>query len=173
MNINNEASNTRAMQLHTLSKLVTEKRVGNDILEISLESNIDMNESLLLNCQGQLADIVDTLETKKSIIFSDVDEQIIIKLSFIEPVSITKFGILAVATDKQDQKLELSEPKLVKLYVNSPLIDFNEIEDLTPCYSRNFSLEDLKEFSIFNLPGSKFHRVKHITIFIQENQENK
>ncbi|KAF7457331.1 PITH domain protein [Cryptosporidium felis] len=181
MNINNEASNTRAMQLHTLNKLANEKKTCNELTEISLESNINMNESLMLNCKGNLSRAISILEENNDFIYSDVDEQAIIKISFVEPVLITSFGIQALdfkssvcLDDCEDiDKSQFSKPKLVKLYVNSPLVDFSEIEDLTPCFTKVFIDQELQEFSAFNLPGSKFHRVKHLTIFIEENQESK
>ncbi|KAH8583985.1 Thioredoxin 1 [Cryptosporidium sp. chipmunk genotype I] len=184
MNINNEASNTRAMQLHTLNKLAHEKRNGNDAVEISLESNINLNESFMLNCRGELGKAISILEESKEIIYSDVDEQMIIKINFIEPVSVTKFGILALDIEKESEKFEVqdkqeldlkefSKPRLVKLYVNFPLADFGEIEDLTPCFTKVFTEQELQEPSMFTLPGSKFHRLKHLTIFIEENQDCK
>lgn len=184
MNINNEASNTRAMQLHSLNKLANEKRSGNEIVEMSLESNINMNESFMLNCKGELDKAISIFEESREIIYSDVDEQMIIKISFIEPVSITKLGVQALEIkdggenfEIKDQSeldmTELSKPRLVKLYVNSPLIDFGEIEDLTPCFTKVFTEQELQDFSMLTLPGSKFHRLKHLTIFIEENQECK
>ncbi|OII75368.1 thioredoxin [Cryptosporidium ubiquitum] len=184
MNINNEASNTRAMQLHTLNKLVSEKKNANEMVEISLESNINMSESFMLNCKGELDKAISIFEESREIIYSDVDEQMIIKISFIEPVSITKFGIQALEIQNETEKYEikdqpeldvaeLSKPRLAKLYVNSPLADFGEIEDLTPSFTKVFTNQELQEFSIFTLPGSKFHRLKHLTIFIEENQDCK
>ncbi|KAL3128103.1 putative thioredoxin [Cryptosporidium hominis] len=184
MNINNEASNTRAMQLHTLNKLASEKRNGNEAVEISLESNINLNESFMLNCKGELGKAISILEESKEIIYSDVDEQMIIKISFIEPVSITKFGIQALDIENESEefgihdKTELdlkncSKPRLAKLYVNSPLADFGEIEDLTPSFTKVFAEQELRESLVFTLPGSKFHRLKHLTIFIEENQDLK
>ncbi|KAJ1608890.1 putative thioredoxin [Cryptosporidium canis] len=180
MNINNEASNTRAMQLHTINKLANEKKSGSETLEVSLEFNVNMKESLMLNCKGELGKAISILDEDKHIIYSDVDEQMIIKISFVEPVSITKFGLQALDIENQlesdikDQSEldmnELSKPRLAKFYVNCPLIDFSEIDDLTPCFTKVFSDDDLKEFLVCTLPGSKFHRIKHLTIFIEENQ---
>lgn len=184
MNINNEGSNTRSMQLHNLSKQCSEKKSGNDILEMSLESNVNMRESFMLNCKGELESAISTLEESRQIIYSDVDEQMLIKISFVEPVSVTKFGMLALDIENESEKgdiqdkseldnKELSKPRLAKLYVNSPLADFGEIDDLTPSFTKVFSEDDLKEFSTFTLPGSKFHRLKHLTIFIEENQDRR
>lgn len=185
MKINNEGSNTRSMQLHNLSKQTSEKKSGNEVVEISLESNVNTRESFMLNCKGgELESAICTLEESRQIIYSDVDEQMLIKISFIEPVSITKFGMQALdidighESDKGDDAQgkpeydvgELGKPRLAKLYVNSPLADFGEIEDLTPSFTKVFSEDDLREFSTFTLPGSKFHRLKHLTIFIEENQ---
>ncbi|KAK6588844.1 hypothetical protein RS030_2269 [Cryptosporidium xiaoi] len=178
MNINNEASNTRAMQLHRLNKNLTEKKNGSENVEINLKCNINFNESSLLNCRGELINLLNSVEESKDSIYSDVDEQIIIKFSFLEPVILSKFGVKALEIDecsnhREIEGSELSKPKTVKIYTNLPLIDFNEIDDFTPAYSRDFKECDLKEFTEFNLPGSKFHRVKHLTIFIQDNQDSK
>lgn len=172
------------MQLHTLNKLASEKRNGNEAVEISLESNVNLNESFMLNCKGKLGKAISILEESKEIIYSDVDEQMIIKISFIEPVSITKFGIQALDIENESEefgindKTELdlkncSKPRLAKLYVNSPLVDFGEIEDLTPSFTKVFTEQELQESLVFTLPGSKFHRLKHLTIFIEENQDLK
>ncbi|KAH8740073.1 hypothetical protein FG386_000900 [Cryptosporidium ryanae] len=178
MNINNDVSNTRAMQLHKLSKISTEKKTANENVEINLNRNINLNESSLLNCSGELINLLNLVEDSKDFICSDVDEQIIIKLTFLEPVTLSKFGIKTLEIEEYNnheelEKCEFSMPKTVKLYTNLPLIDFNEIGDFIPAYSKCFEESDLKEFIEFNLPGSKFHRVKHLAVFIQDNHNNK
>ncbi|KAL7069028.1 hypothetical protein ACR3K2_05610 [Cryptosporidium serpentis] len=167
MNIDSEAINTRYMQLHSLNKQKNERANPS---EIDLGYCVNVRESFLLNCKGELKHIFNT-ENNLNPIYSDVDEQMMIKLSFEEVVSITQFGIKVFKQSNQGQVI-CSSPKLVKLYVNSPLSDFSEIEDMEPCFTINFKQDDTENCQMKILPGSKFYRVKHLTIFIQENQDN-
>merc|ERR1740116_393499 len=113
----------------------------------------------------------------------DVDGQIMIKLQFRDPVSLT--GLLIRATkgpseeelksifdddDDEDEDHEPSGPRLIKLFSNKPQIDFTDAEEMKPAQQIVLKSKQLKGDKI-QLKALKFQRCSSLQIFIVDNQK--
>lgn len=92
---------------------------------------------------------------------SDVDEQLILSITFNQPVKIHSLRVKA--------PLQLG-PKDIKLFINQPrTIDFDMAESCTPVQDFSLEAKDL-EGSAVNLRYVKFQNVQNVQVFVKNNQ---
>lgn len=102
------------------------------------------------------------LTSKGGYLESDCDEQLIIALSFNQPVKLHSFKMQAPA-DKG--------PKNLKFFINMPrTLDFDQADSMEPVQSFEMTPEDLKEGNVINFRYVKFQNVQNIAIFVKDNQ---
>ncbi|KAL8448160.1 hypothetical protein Emed_003973 [Eimeria media] len=107
---------------------------------------------------------------------SDVDEQLLLNISFKQPVRLTAFSMLAstppagfsVSADAEDS---VSGPMLVKVFCNKSSLNFCGVADEACAFSVMLSAEDILQERRIALPGSKFQMCSSVQLFVQENQE--
>lgn len=105
---------------------------------------------------------------------SDVDEQLLLNISFKQPVRLSFFSILASTpptgfSSSVDEDDSVSGPKLVKVYCNKSSLNFCGVVDEACAFSVLLSPEDILQERRIALPGSKFQMCSSVQIFIQEN----
>ena len=114
------------------------------------------------------------LDSKKYI-ESDADEQLLLFFPFTRPVKVLSF-LLRLQIPSPD-----CNPKCLKLYINQPHMDFNDVESITPAhtielpstptdrdYTKTEKKDKLWEF-VVQLPAVKFVNTTFLTIFIESN----
>ncbi|PRP80720.1 thioredoxin-like protein 1-like [Planoprotostelium fungivorum] len=119
--------------------------------------------------------------TNKKPLESDADEQLLIKIHFMNEVRLHSFKLTA--------QLDGRAPKTVKLFVNMPDMDFSDAEKEKPVQTLTFKEEDYQEVfhgkvrkntngeepqrrfgtTLKNLEYVKFQKVYTVTIFIVDN----
>jgi len=105
----------------------------------------------------------DTQHTIQSLIenggrlISDCDEQLIINISFMQPVKIHSVQITGPHG---------KSPKTVKVFANTLTLDFDKAESTEPIQTLDFENNPLQ-----NLKFVKFQNVKAITFFVENNCE--
>ena len=163
MQVNNEQTNTQKMLEHNQAR---QKAKSGGSLQRSLvdvcENNIDMKESIILNCRNYSNDLLKTF-----CVTSDADPQLIVKIKFIEKCDISN---ISFSPSDQPNSDDVSPPRMVKIFTNQPDMDFNDIESMSASLSVELPLdnENDKPFSV-SLQGSKFTRLSSIQIFIEDN----
>ena len=163
MHVNNEQVNTQKMLEHNRMK----ERVVQGSLQRSLvdvvSSNIDMRESTILNCKDYSPEsTLKNLFSTSCKIESDADNQIIIKLKFLEKVD----GNQIIFYPSEEGE---NHPRLVKLFVNRNELDFADIDSVPPTAQFELPFEyENNSFSV-SLAGSKFTRMQSLLIFIEDN----
>ncbi|ETO21850.1 hypothetical protein RFI_15355 [Reticulomyxa filosa] len=121
----------------------------------------------------------------------EVDEQLMIKLSFRDPVSITHLIIRAdtppqshphpsVTDEKEkekekektkDSEIEYSGPRMIKLFANKPELDFEDAEDTPVAQQLVLTEKDLTGEKL-TLKSLKFQRCNSLQILIVDNQHD-
>ncbi|XP_071448497.1 thioredoxin-like protein 1 [Hetaerina americana] len=92
---------------------------------------------------------------------SDVDEQLIISISFTQSVKVHSLKIKA----PQDKG-----PKTIKIFINQPrTLDFDMADSFKPVQEIELTPEDLDGTPV-NLRYVKFQNVQNIQLFIRDNQ---
>jgi hypothetical protein len=105
--------------------------------------------------------IIDKKETsQESYLESDVDEQILINLSFKHTISFLAFKIDCDDIDYA--------PKTIKIFHNFGTLGFDNCEELTPTVEFIMYPKDLSKDIKLDTPKLKF--VNNLTIFIEDNQ---
>ena len=115
----------------------------------------------------------------------DVDGQIMIKLAFRDPVSLTGIHFRATKGPKvedtkqdddddgdesEDEDHTPSGPRLIKLFSNQPALDFTDAEELKAAQQIVLKPKQLKGDKI-QLKALKFQRCSSLQIFIVDNQD--
>lgn len=135
--------------------------------EIGVKGHMDLNSLIYKSgCECLNESDEHTLEhcltSKGGYLESDCDEQLIIALSFNQPVKLHSFKINA-PSDKG--------PKTVKFFINQHrTLDFDQAESMEPVQGFELTPEDIKEGNIINLRYVKFQNVQNCTIFVKDNQ---
>lgn len=124
----------------------------------------------------ELATLQQLLRTKSGnmALVSDVDEQLLLNISFKQPVRVTSFSILASTpptgfSTNCDEDDSVSGPMLVKVYCNKNCLNFCGVADEACEFSVMLSHEDVLRERRIALPGSKFQMCTSMQIFVQEN----
>ncbi|XP_049955101.1 thioredoxin-like protein 1 [Schistocerca serialis cubense] len=101
------------------------------------------------------------LTNSPSYLESDCDEQLIISISFMQPVKIHSIKLKA---DKE------KGPKTIKLFINrTQTLDFDSANSYAPVQELILTPSDLEGKPI-NLKFVKFQNVQNIQLFIKDNQ---
>lgn len=103
---------------------------------------------------------------KQTYLESDCDEQLIITLSFSQPIKLHSIKIRAP---------EGYGPKTMKLFLNQPSsLDFDKAESSEPVQALELKPEDLTDDAKpIHLKYVKFQNVNSLTIFVKDNQTGK
>jgi len=92
---------------------------------------------------------------------SDSDEQLLITIGYQQLVSIKTIKIIAPENG----------PKTIKLFVNSPNLEFDSAQEKTASQILKLTPDDLKSDSKpISLDIHKFSKVDTITLFVEDNQ---
>jgi thioredoxin len=104
--------------------------------------------------------------SKQTYLESDCDEQLIITISFSQPIKLHSIKIKAP---------EEYGPKTMKLFLNQPSsLDFDKAESAEPVQSVEFQPTDLVEDAKpVQLKYVKFQNVNSLTVFVKDNQAGK
>jgi len=186
--VDSKASNTQIMQMHSMKR--KHGVVGKiDEIDLGVTDVIMYNSSKCLNVAdpNQLPVIIrpnpnDAFLTSDP----DVDGQLMIKLAFRDPVSLT--GLIIRATkgpteedmkkafgdddddDEDEDDHEPAGPRLVKLFSGKPELDFTDAEDMKAAQQIVLSAKQLKGDKI-QLKALKFQRCTSLQIFFVDNQK--
>eukprot|EP01055_Gregarina_sp_Pseudo9_P005847 Gregarina_sp_Pseudo_9__5846@NODE_900_length_2076_cov_64_675012_g845_i0_p2_GENE_NODE_900_length_2076_cov_64_675012_g845_i0NODE_900_length_2076_cov_64_675012_g845_i0_p2_ORF_typecomplete_len195_score22_39PITH/PF06201_13/5_1e27_NODE_900_length_2076_cov_64_675012_g845_i04591043 len=169
MNINREAANTRRMREHQMTKRQDNTITHEEVDLGTVTTVVDYATSMMLNARPDSGDVQDVTQDSGKALVSDTDEQLIIKIVFKDPCTVTGVWVRADSPpDKPELKDQLSGPKVLNFYSNREDLDFSEVEDIPPAQSAE--LESGKSRVV--LRGNKFQRVNSIQIFAVSNQNN-
>lgn len=96
---------------------------------------------------------------------SDTDEQLIINVPFNQTV---KLHSIKIITHKPDQA-----PKLIKTWINRPILSFDEVEQFPPVQEIELTKDSYKEReTVITLRYVKYQSVHSINLFIDSNIED-
>eukprot|EP00923_Selenidium_pygospionis_P032061 GHVN01056696.1.p2 GENE.GHVN01056696.1~~GHVN01056696.1.p2 ORF type:complete len:192 (+),score=20.53 GHVN01056696.1:1627-2202(+) len=146
-------------------------------------SVINLNQSVALNGRAGFASLSDILVSTVDgthVLYSDVDEQILLKIVFKDPVSLTQAGFGAVPLDtvkasegeSEVKAIDASPPLLVKCFANCSELDFSEIDNIEPCQVMTLTADQVTNAEPISLRGSKFGRCHNVQFFIDANQKD-
>jgi len=159
MQVNTEQSNTQRMLEHNQKKdRVVAGSLNRSLVNLAT-NNIDSRESTVLNVFEPAADFLNGAE-------SDVDPQILFKLKFIDKVDCCQ---ISFARPSATERENVSNARIVKLFVNRNDLDFSDLESVPPAVEFELPFEYENEFAKFSLAGSKFTRVSSIQILVDDN----
>jgi len=129
---------------------------------IDLVSMIDKKQSECLN-ESDDHNWSDCLnESEAAFLDSDVDEQILLHITFTQAVKLHSIIFQGPAKNG---------PKQVKLFINQTrTLDFDSAEQSTPIQEFDLKPEDLKDMTQTKLRFVKFQNVNNITLFFNQNQ---
>ncbi|GIX64985.1 PITH domain protein [Babesia caballi] len=130
---------------------------------------LDYSTSTALNAMdgyGQLSEVLLPTAVDSPPMVSDVDEQLILKLFFIEPVNI---AYIVLQCDEPPDDVEASAPKTLHLYVNRPEFDFIEADTVIP--HQKIVLDEATMHQKHPLKATKFDRVRSLHVFVVDNLE--
>uniref|UniRef100_A0A0G4HAC1 PITH domain-containing protein n=1 Tax=Chromera velia CCMP2878 TaxID=1169474 RepID=A0A0G4HAC1_9ALVE len=137
---------------------------------------IDYQQSVCLNAHGQYLNLAGILQAnpQDKFLLSDVDQQLLLKIVFKEPVALSQLMFRANVgpsdADPEDTQ-DSSGPKDVRLFANNEGMDFSEAEDSACAHRLDLEPETLQEGGKAVLPGAKFHRIRSIQMFVADNQK--
>lgn len=124
----------------------------------------------------EVATLQQLLQAKSShvALVSDVDEQLLLNISFKQPVRLTSFSILASTppadfSSNVDEDDSVSGPMLVKVYCNKSSLNFCGVADEACAFSVMLNPDDVLRERRIALPGSRFQMCSSVQLFIQEN----
>eukprot|EP00343_Euplotes_focardii_P008251 CAMPEP_0205822832 /NCGR_PEP_ID=MMETSP0206-20130828/14225_1 /ASSEMBLY_ACC=CAM_ASM_000279 /TAXON_ID=36767 /ORGANISM="Euplotes focardii, Strain TN1" /LENGTH=172 /DNA_ID=CAMNT_0053119443 /DNA_START=55 /DNA_END=573 /DNA_ORIENTATION=+ len=102
---------------------------------------------------------------------SDVDEQLLLVIPFMEGVKIRGVKLLCNDPEGYEQKEgeERSGPKTVKIFVDCPNYTFDECSEHKPAHVLELKPEHLDGQEV-KLKFVKFQNVHSLTIFVEDNQ---
>lgn len=145
---------------------------NNDYVNLSLVGMcIDHATSSALNTldgHGKLAEILMPMHEGGNPMVSDVDEQLILKVFFRDPVHV---NAITINCDVKPADIDASPPKTMRIYANRPEFDFSCVETVVPHQTLTFNDRSLKEKHLLN--GTKFDRVSSLVIFMVDNIDGK
>eukprot|EP00033_Pygsuia_biforma_P001303 GCRY01001476.1.p1 GENE.GCRY01001476.1~~GCRY01001476.1.p1 ORF type:complete len:164 (+),score=21.34 GCRY01001476.1:83-574(+) len=130
----------------------------------SLTNFIDAKKVEVLN---SVDDVSTLLENTGKTLKSDCDEQLILNITFTQPIKLKAIQMAAP---------EDTAPETIKLYCNQGALNFDNVLDLTP--TETLTLNDVpthlgnlgQEPGLFKLEKYvRFQNVRTLTIFIEDN----
>lgn len=95
-------------------------------------------------------------------ITSDGDEELLIKVTFLAPVSLRKLMVIGGGSDD-------AHPSRVKVYVGQENLDFQSLEDVRPTYESRLPVNGPGEAFLNVHPPSAFTNVTTVAFFFDEN----
>jgi len=147
--------------------------VGSDLIsKLGLSQQFHVIDQFIdikgLNCLNENDEdghvISNALKEGNAYLESDVDEQLLINIPFQSEVKIHSIKFSA-------EKISHA-PKVVKIFVNYPNLDFGEAEDTKPLATLNLCPKDFEQSSYTPLEYVNFQRVNVLTLFVEENQND-
>uniref|UniRef100_A0A915JL08 Thioredoxin-like protein 1 n=1 Tax=Romanomermis culicivorax TaxID=13658 RepID=A0A915JL08_ROMCU len=132
--------------------------------QMDLTGFISKNECECLNFSGNhnFKRFMDSNNSENCYLESDCDEQLIINLSFNQPVKIHSIKV------KGPEKYA---PKTVKIFINTPVtMDFDQALRSNAVQVLELNEKQVLDGEIINLFFVKFQNVRNITLFIVDNQ---
>lgn len=164
MNFQNTSKNTNAMQAHNKAKgNLAQGCVAREDVDLAAFTDIiDYRNSVALNASTDGAGLSEVmLASPSQPMVSDVDEQLLLKISLKGSCAVTK--LIFRAGDEQ-------APRSIKVFVNKDNMDFQDIEDLVPVHQLELVYDD-KEAEV-KLNGPNFSRVSSIQVLIEDNVDD-
>ncbi|PVU98612.1 hypothetical protein BB559_001419 [Furculomyces boomerangus] len=133
--------------------------------------HIDLNQFIIkkeLECLNYSTETAceNILMSNNTAIHSDVDEQILIHISFSQPVK-----LFAIKITPSKGHLEKA-PKVVKLFTNRPYMGFEDTDSIEPTDTIEYTSEIYKGDGIIKARYVRFQNVSKLSIFIQDNLED-
>nr|XP_018265915.1 thioredoxin [Kwoniella dejecticola CBS 10117]OBR88073.1 thioredoxin [Kwoniella dejecticola CBS 10117] len=95
---------------------------------------------------------------------SDVDAELLISIPFQDQVKLKSISIFSAISPSQ-------APKTIKLYINTPNIDFSDAENFNPAQELELTPEQVKGDKI-DLRFVRFQNVRSLHILVKDNQED-
>ena len=110
---------------------------------------------------------------------ASVDAQLLLKLSFREPIKLRGFRLLSTSTsasssvevENADGHTE-SAPKTLKLFVNSPNLSFADADSLTPTEVLTLSKADCAGDREVRVKFVKYQHVQSLQLLVEDNQDD-
>jgi len=165
MNISNQTQNTRSMQAHNKLKQanLAQGCVKREDVDLATFTDvIDYRNSVALNADADGAGLAEIMESNPpKAMVSDVDAQLLFKLSFKSSVALTQLRI---------KSGEGSAPQTIKVYVNQENMDFQDAEDLKPALTKELEYEDSE--AVVKLTGPNFSRVGSVQVLVEDNVDD-
>uniref|UniRef100_A0A6B2LLG2 PITH domain-containing protein n=1 Tax=Arcella intermedia TaxID=1963864 RepID=A0A6B2LLG2_9EUKA len=96
---------------------------------------------------------------------SDCDPQLLLNLAFRSTIKIHSIRFVCSQTD--------FAPKTVKLYANQNYMDFNSVHDIPPSQVLSLTPKTYQPNEIVLLNSLKFTKVRTLSLFIEDNQQNR
>lgn len=128
---------------------------------MDLTSFLSMSESECLN-ESDEHTMKDCLTPGDGYLASDCDEQLILHLTFSQPIKLHSIK-MAAPDDKG--------PKTLKVFQNQPhTLNFDDAESRTATQDFVLKPEDFKDDGLIQLKYVKFQNVQNVTLFIKDNQ---
>lgn len=116
------------------------------------------------NCLNEDSDRPHTnlaLEGGDAVCESDADEQLIVRVQFSSAVKLKHLKLTAPGGE--------TAPTVVKVFINTTDLGFDEAEDLKPTQTLQLTEQQLCGDSVVELEFVKFQYVSDVTLFVAEN----
>jgi len=171
MEINTQGSNTNKMREFQLRRRKSAEPTGK-IIHVDLGmTDVIEGSSQVLNSPAEEKELMTVLRPNpdsSSYIHSDpdVDCQMLIKLNFREPVSLSSLILRAEKGPKDS-----SPPLNVKLFRDRKDMDFNDAEDTIPAQVIELDEKNIAGEKI-PLKAIKFQRINSLQIFCVDNRDD-
>ncbi|WVW78900.1 thioredoxin [Kwoniella bestiolae CBS 10118] len=157
------ASNTQASSSSSTVKSSTPSESTGSLLKHIVSNGLScLNES----SDHPLSSIVGPNPGPRgtSYLESDVDAELLISIPFQDQVKLKSITIFSAISPSQ-------APKSIKLYINTPNIDFADAENLNPAQEIELTSEQVKGEKI-DLRFVRFQNVRSLHILVKDNQED-
>jgi len=154
-----------------------EASVGTKDAMINLKDVIEVERAEALNADPQ-TNIKSILGSSAGLLRSDpsVDAQLLLKLSFREPIKLRGFKLQsraanassAVQSEDADGNTE-SAPKTVKLFVNNSHLSFSDADLLTPTETLTLTAGDVGGEREVRVKYVKYQHVTSLSVLVEDN----
>lgn len=162
MNFQNTSKNTNAMQAHNKLKQanLAQGCVKREDVDLATFTDIiDPRNSVALNASTDGATLAEVMQADPGQpMQSDVDEQLLLKLTFKSSVALTQLRFRAG---------DGGVPRTIKIFVDKENMDFQDAGDLNPLIEKELEFQD-KEATV-KLNGPNFSRVGSLQILVEDN----
>ena len=113
---------------------------------------------------------------------ASVDPQLLIKLSFREPVKLRGFRLLSTSTSSSTASASVttegadghseSAPKTLKLFVNAPNLSFADADSLTPTEVITLTAADVSGEREVRVKFVKYQHVTSLSLLVEDNLDD-